>query len=66
MAEKKVTGKKSPIKINPKTTEIMERHKKLAVESIQSKLQSLKENEDSFDCIEVDEFSDEELLEIHL
>ena len=65
MAEKKKdTGKKSPIKVNPTTTEIMERHKKLAVESIQSKLQALKESEDSFDCIEVDEFSDEELLEI--
>ena len=65
MAEqKKITGKKSNIKLNPRTTEVMERHNKLAVESIQSKLQSLRENQDSFDCIEVDEFTDEELLEI--
>ena len=62
--EKKITGKKSNIKVNPRTTEVMERHNKLAVESIQSKLQSLRENQDSFDCIEVDEFTDEELLEI--
>ena len=62
--EKKITGKKSTIKVNPRTTEVMERHNKLAVESIQSKLQSLRENQDSFDCIEVDEFTDEELLEI--
>ena len=62
--EKKITGKKSNIKVNPRTTEVMERHNKLAVESIQSKLQSLRENQDSFDFIEVDEFTDEELLEI--
>ena len=64
MAEKKITGKKSPVKINPRTEEIMERHRKLAEESILSKLGSLREEQDDFDCLYVDEFSDEELEEI--
>ena len=62
--EKKITGKKSPVKINPRTEEIMERHRKLAEESLLSKLGSLREEQDDFDCLYVDEFSDEELEEI--
>ena len=62
--ENKITGKKSNIKLNPRTEEIMERHRKLAEESILSKLGSLREEQDDFDCLYVDEFSDEELEEI--
>ena len=62
--EIKVTGKKSAVKVNPRSEEIMERHSKLAVESIQSKLKNLRENTNPFDCIDVDEFSDDELLDI--
>ena len=61
----KVTGKKkSAIKVNPRSEEIMERHTKLAVESIQSTLKNLRENNNPFDCIDIDDFSDEELLQI--
>ena len=63
--ENKITGKKSNIKLNPRTEEIMERHRKLAEESILSKLgKKLREEQDDFDCLYVDEFSDEELEEI--
>ena len=61
--ENKITGKKSNIKLNPRTEEIMERHRKLAEESILSKLVACEEQDD-FDCLYVDEFSDEELEEI--
>jgi hypothetical protein len=62
--EKKITGKKSNIKLNPRTEEIMERHRKLAEESLLSKLGNLREEQDDFDCLYVDEFTDEELEEI--
>ena len=62
--ENKITGKKSNIKLNPRTEEIMERHRKLAEESILSKLGKMREEQDDFDCLYVDEFSDEELEEI--
>ncbi|AOO13287.1 hypothetical protein LIS021110_173 [Cyanophage S-RIM14] len=61
----KISGKKkSTIKVNPRSEEIMERHTKLAVESIQSTLKNLRENTNPFDCIDIDDFSDEELLQI--
>ena len=52
---KKVVGKKSAIKVNPKTSECME--------SLSRKLEEMKFGDD-FDCYEVDYFTDEELDQI--
>ena len=61
--KKKVTGKKSPVKVNPRSEEIMERRSFIAHYSLDTKLQEMR-MQDDFDHFAVDYFTDEELVEI--
>lgn len=61
--EKKVTGKQSKIKVNPRSEEIMERRTNIARQILGNKLTEMRVADD-FDHFAADHFTDEELLEI--
>ena len=61
--EKKITGKQSKIKVNPRSEEIMERRTNIARQILGNKLTEMRVVDD-FDHFAADHFSDEELLEI--
>ena len=61
--KKKISGKKSNVKVNPRSEEIMERRTKIAQDLFGTKLESMK-IQDDFDHFAADHFTDEELLEI--